>query len=121
TGCALRKSTYPAATTSNPPRSAPSQRIDYSASRTWRLNYSASRTWRLNYSASHTWRLVYSASHTWWRLAGSVIFRAGLLAACLGLERLGEVDPRRTDPEAPEIVELAHRDVVDVGGAVDVR
>src|SRR5438132_1446616 len=46
--------------------------------------------------------------------APSAPFGAGLLAARLALEGLGELDARRAYPQALEIVELAHRDVEDV-------
>src|SRR5512138_1067322 len=53
-------------------------------------------------------------------MSPSVAFGAGLLAAGLALERLGELDARRTDPEALEVVELAHGQVEDVDDDVAV-
>src|SRR5580765_7383074 len=50
----------------------------------------------------------------------SVAFCAGLLAAGLALERLGQLHARRTDPQALEVVELAHGEVEDVDDHVAV-
>src|SRR5262245_16666491 len=53
-------------------------------------------------------------------MSPSVAFGAGLLAARLALERLGQLDARRAGPEALEVVELAHGQVEDVDDDVAV-
>src|SRR5437773_6919246 len=52
--------------------------------------------------------------------APSAAFGAGLLAARLALEGLGQLDARRADPQALEVVELPHRYVEDVDHDVAV-
>src|SRR5947208_16233937 len=52
--------------------------------------------------------------------APSAAFGAGLLAARLALEGLGQLDARRAHPQALEVVELPHRHVEDVDHDVAV-